>query len=218
MLTFYYNPVSANARRVWVALLEKQIPFEPVLVNLDGDQFDHNFTAVNSLQRVPVIVDNGFRVIESLAILDYLEAKYPTRSLMPSTPEDIATVRMVEMVAVSELQTAMLILTQPLVGLDVDAQKLDTSKERVNAVTKFYENLLGGHAYFIGEELTLADIVAGTLVPSLPLFGFSLDPYPGLKAWLERLAVRESWRQTTPSPEVLTGALPNIKKILERRS
>ncbi len=146
MLTFYYNPVSANARRVWVALLEKQIPFEPVLVNLDGDQFNRNFTAVNSLQRVPVIADNGFRVIESLAILDYLEAKYPTRSLMPSNPEDIATVRMVEMVAVSELQTAMLILTQPLVGLNVDAQKLDASKERVNAVTKFYENLLGGHA------------------------------------------------------------------------
>lgn len=187
-------------------------------MNLDGDQFDRNFTAVNSLQRVPVIVDNGFRVIESLAILDYLEAKYPTRSLMPSTPEDIATVRMVEMVAVSELQTAMLILTQPLVGLNVDAQKLDASKERVNAVTKFYENLLRGHAYFVGEGLTLADIAAGTLVPSLPLFGFSLDPYPGLKAWLERLAARESWRQTTPSPEAVTAALPNIKKILERRS
>ena len=38
MLKFYYLPLSVNARRVWVALLEKQIPFEPILLNLDGDQ------------------------------------------------------------------------------------------------------------------------------------------------------------------------------------
>jgi len=218
VLKFYYNPVSGNARRVWVALLEKQIPFELILVNLDGDQFDNDFTAVNSLQRVPVIVDNGFRVIESLAILDYLEAKYPTRSLMPSNPENIATVRMVEMVAVNELQLAMLLLTRPLVGLDADNQKLDAAKDRVVSVMQLYENLLGNHSYFVGEELTLADIVAGTLLPSLPLFGFSLGLYPRLKAWLERLAMRESWQQTTPQPEVVEAALPNIRKILERRS
>ncbi len=218
MLKFYYNPVSANVRRVWVALLEKQIPFEPILVNLDGDQFDNDFTAVNLFQRVPVIVDNGFRVIESFAILDYLEAKYPTRSLMPSNPEDVAIVRMVEMVAVNELQPSMLLLTRPLVGLDVDNQKLDAINERVISVMQFYENLLGEHSYFVGEEFTLADIVAGTLLPSLYLFGFSLDSYPRLKAWLERLAIRESWRQTTPQPEVVEAALPNIRKILERRS
>ena len=218
MLKFYYNPVSANVRRVWVALLEKQIPFEPILVNLDGDQFDNDFTAVNLFQRIPVIVDNGFRVIESFAILDYLEAKYPTRSLMPSNPEDIATVRMVEMVAVNELQPSMLLLTRPLVGLDVDNQKLDATKERVVSVMQFYENLLGKHSYFVGEELTLADVVAGTLFPSLYLFGFSLDSYPRLKAWLERLAIRESWQQTMPQPEVVEAALPNIRKILERRS
>ena len=88
---------------VWVTLLEKQIPFESILVNLDDDQFGNDFTAVNPLQRVPAIVDNGFWVIESLAILDYLEAKYPMPSLMPSEPENIAIVRMVEMLAVNEL-------------------------------------------------------------------------------------------------------------------
>ena len=103
MLKFYNNPVSGNARRVWVTLLEKQIPFESILVNLDDDQFGNDFTAVNPLQRVPAIVDNGFWVIESLAILDYLEAKYPMPSLMPSEPENIAIVRMVEMLAVNEL-------------------------------------------------------------------------------------------------------------------
>ncbi len=218
MLKFYYNPLSSNALRVWVALLEKQIPFEQILVNLDGDQLDADFTAVNPLQRIPVIIDNGFRVIESLAILDYLEAKYPTRSLMPSKPEDIAKVRMVEMLAVSELQPATIPMTRLLVGLDVDDRKLDAAKGRIISVIQFYEDLLGDHSYFVGEEITLADIVAGTMVPSLPMFGFSLDLYPRLKAWSERLSMRESWQQITPKPEVMEAALPMVRKILEQRS
>ena len=55
MLKFYYNPVSVNARRVWITLLEKQIPFEPILIRLDDDQFSDEFTAINPLQRVPAI-------------------------------------------------------------------------------------------------------------------------------------------------------------------
>jgi glutathione S-transferase len=218
MLKFYYNPVSINARRVWVTLLEKQIPFEPILMNLDGDQFDNDFISVNPLQRVPVVINDGLRVVESLAILDYLEAKYPDRALMPSEPEDVAKVRMVEMIAVNELQPATIPLTRLIAGLDVDDQKLDAAKERVIAVLQFYENLLDKHSYFVQKELTFADIVAGTLVPSLPLFGFSLEVYPRLKAWSERLAIRESWQQTMPQPEVIEAALPNIRKILERRS
>jgi glutathione S-transferase len=218
MLKFYYNPVSGSALRVWIALLEKEIPFEPIIVNLDGDQFDEGFTNINPLQRIPVVIDNGVRVVESLAILDYLEAKYPAKSLMPSGAEDIAKVRMVEMIAINELQPALLLLTRPLVGLDVDDRKLEAAKERIVAVLMFFEDLLSDNSYFVGAEITLADIVAGTLVTSLPMMGFSLDKYPRLTAWLERLAMRQSWRQTTPTPEAVVAALPNIKRILERRS
>ncbi len=62
MLQFYYAPLSVNARRIWIALLEKHIPFEPILLNLDGDQFSAEFTAINPLQRVPVVVDDGLRI------------------------------------------------------------------------------------------------------------------------------------------------------------
>lgn len=212
MLKFYFNPISVNARRVWVALLEKQIPFEPTLVNLDGDQFHDDFTAINPLQRVPVIVDDGFRVVESLAILDYLEAKHPTPSLMPSAPEAIAIVRMVETITVVELQPATIPLTRPLVGLDVEPWKLEAAQQRITIALQFLEELLNGKTYFVNEELTLADVVAGTLIPSLPL-----ENYPHLKAWSERLAQRESWQQTVADLASIEAALPNIQKILERR-
>lgn len=218
MLQFYYNPISVNARRVWVTLLEKQIPFEPIVVNLDGDQFHDDFTAINPLQRVPVIVDEGLRVVESLAILDYLEARYPLPALMPQEVSAIAVVRMVEMIAVNELQPATMPLMRSLLQLEVAPHTLDLSRQRILSVMQFYEMLLDRHTYFAGEDITLADIVAGTLVPALSLFGFTLEAYPRVRAWLERLVTRPSWQQTTPPQEVIEAALPNIRRILERRS
>ena len=52
MLKLYYTPISMNSRRVWVALLEKQIAFEPIALNLDGDQFKPDFLAINPFHRI----------------------------------------------------------------------------------------------------------------------------------------------------------------------
>ncbi|EDX83528.1 Glutathione S-transferase, N-terminal domain protein [Synechococcus sp. PCC 7335] len=213
MLKFYYHPISINARRVWVALLEKQIAFEPILIDLSGEQFSEEFSAINPLQRVPVIDDEGFRVIESLAILDYLEAKHPTPALMPTEPEAIVIVRMVEMITVGELQSAMFPLTRPAVGLEVEAHKLEAAQQRVTTILDFFETLLGNKPYFAGSEFTRAEVVTGTMVSSLPLEG-----HPRLKEWATRLADRESWQQTEAQPEDIEAALPLIKDILKRRS
>ena len=59
MLKFYYHPLSSLARRVWIGLLEKNIPFELIQVSLkDGEQFKPEFLAINPFHHVPVIVDN----------------------------------------------------------------------------------------------------------------------------------------------------------------
>lgn len=47
MLTFYYNPLSPNVRRVWLTLLEKGVTFDTVLVKLDGDQLQPEFLEIN---------------------------------------------------------------------------------------------------------------------------------------------------------------------------
>jgi glutathione S-transferase len=37
MLTFYHHPLSPISRRVWLALLEKKIAFQPIIVDLRGN-------------------------------------------------------------------------------------------------------------------------------------------------------------------------------------
>jgi glutathione S-transferase len=217
MLKFYYAPISANARRVWITLLEKQIPFEPIIVNLDGEQFQSEFTAINPLQRVPAIVDNQLRIFESLAILDYLEAKYPVPELIPKALDELAISRMISMVSLTELQPAAIVLTKQLLELEIDPKSVEKARQRAISILQFFEDTISDRLYFTGNTFTVADIVAGTLVPSAAMFGISLDPYPRLKAWIERLSQRESFRQTEPTPEQIQAALPTIKKIIETR-
>jgi len=191
MIQLYYARPSAYARPVWLALIEKQLPFELVAVDLRGEQFEESFQAVNPFGHVPVLVDDGFRVIECNAILDYLEAKYPMRSLVPKNPEAISKMKMVQSIAFSELLPAFF----RMVAYSKAAVEADYGRLRMMNTLSFLENLLGEARYFAGEQLTLAEIVAGTLVYRVDAVGVPLADYPRLKAWSDRLIVRPTWQQ-----------------------
>ncbi len=211
MLKLYHYPISFNSRRVWVALLEKNLEFELVSIDLNGEQLQPEFLELNPFHHIPVLVDNGFRVLESLAILDYLEAKYPTPALLPTDAETLATVRMVEMVTVNELIPALSPLNQQWLGLgENNSQKLEQAKQQITTVLAFFEQLLGKQHYFGKEQLTLAEVVAGTVVSILPFLGVSLSEYPQLNAWTERLNQRPAWAITQPSLKEIEAVKSDI--------
>jgi glutathione S-transferase len=218
MLTFYSHPLSGNARRVWIALLEKNIPFEQINLKLDGDQRSPEFTDINPLQRIPAIVDDGFQVVESLAILDYLEAQYPDPPLMPKDVQSMTKVRMAEMAIATDLQPMIRPLMQDAMQMPVEATQLTSAKERIKVVLNFFENrLLVGDPYFLGANFSLADVVAGTMIGYVPLFGMPLDNLPKIATWLEVLSQRPSWQQTAPPPDALESARERIKQIMKER-
>ncbi len=211
MLKLYHTAISANSRRVWIALLEKEIPFELVPLKLDGDQFQSEFLAINPFHHIPVLVDDDFRLIESLAILDYLEAKYPSPAMLPTNAKDLATVRMVEMVTDNELVPAIIRLTSQVLGcVEENPPKLEQAKQQILKVLEFFESLMD-RSYSRSDRLTLADIVAGTVVPMLPSLGVSLDDYSKLSSWSERLMSRPTWQKTQLSQEEIEACLPLMK-------
>ncbi|MBE9201176.1 MULTISPECIES: glutathione S-transferase family protein [unclassified Nodularia (in: cyanobacteria)] len=219
MLKLYYNPISINCRRVWIALLEKKLEFDLVEMKLDGDQLQQEFLAINPLHHIPVLVDDGFNVVESLAILDYLEAKSPTSPLLPTDAKNLAIARMVEMVTVNELMPAMNPLIYQMMGFagGEDSQKLEQAKHQLAKVLPFLENLLGDRPYFGSDQLTLADIVAGCAVPWLPTLGFPLIDYQKLSAWTERLMARSSWQKTQPTPEMIAAYKSQKQALAAKR-
>ena len=218
MLKFYYSQLSVNARRVWVTLLEKNLEFDPILMKLNGDQFQPEFLKLNPFHHIPVLVDNDFSIFESLAILDYLEAKYAEPSFMPQKAEEIALVRTIELVTVNELPPASIVLMKDMLEVEVAAKQIEKAKQTMATVLQYFEaNLDGNNPYFIGEQLTYADIVAGTAVDAIPLLGISLEPYPKVTVWLNNLRQRSSWQQTAPTPEQIETSKAVMKAILEKR-
>jgi glutathione S-transferase len=206
MVTLYHAPISPNSRRVWITLLEKGLEFELVEMKLDGDQLKPDFLEISPFHHIPVLVDDGFNVVESLAILDYLEAKYPTPAMLPQDAKDLAIARMVQMVTVNELLPAAMPLFPLMLGLPVaDKNKIEQAQEKCSTVLKFFENLLDDRPYFGSQNLTLAEVVAGTIIPWLPRGGISLSDYPKLSAWCDRLMARPAWQTTEATPEVIAA-------------
>lgn len=195
MLTFYYHPLSPIARRVWLFLLEKDIPFQPVVVNLrEGEQSQPEFLRLNPFHHVPIITDGEFRLIESLAILDYLESQYPVPSMLPQSAQELATMRMIQMVTVNELMPKIPVLT--------NATKMPLSKEdtkQLDTGLSFLNAQLGDHLYFGGDDLTLADFVVGATVPLMCRLGISIDSYSALSRWCNKIRTRDAWKATEPS-------------------
>src|SRR6202012_5198140 len=86
---------SAAAFRVRCAMNLKGLPFEEIMVDLDaGEQNAPAFKAINPSMSLPVLfVDDGQPLIQSLAILEYLEELYPTPALLPDDPRGRTRVR-----------------------------------------------------------------------------------------------------------------------------
>jgi glutathione S-transferase len=91
---------SSWSMRAWVLLKQAGIPFEERLVKFDsfGDpdsRFGREVRKVSPAGRVPVLVDDGFAVWDSLAIAEYAAEKFPDKQLWPQDAKKRARARSV---------------------------------------------------------------------------------------------------------------------------
>jgi glutathione S-transferase len=80
---------SSWSLRAWLLLKQAGIPFEEVKLRLDTEpasEFKHRLEGVSPAGRVPVLVDEGFAVWDTLAIAEYVAEKYPGKHLWPQAP------------------------------------------------------------------------------------------------------------------------------------
>jgi glutathione S-transferase len=215
MLEFYYHPLSPLSRRVWIALLEKEIPFASKIINLkDGEQFKPDFLAISPFHHVPVIIDDGLRVLESMAILDYLESKYPQKPLLPADSASLAKVRMAQMVANNELSALVI----PLVSETQDSVRLVQAKRKIKRILKFLAKLLEEDNYFGGDCVSLGDIVAGNSIILVSKLGFNLTQVNKIDRWCDRLMQRSAWQQTQPNDEQVEIFKQTVQALIASRS
>ncbi len=90
---------SSWSMRPWVLLKQLQIPFEEVIVRFDsfeaGSGFKRALAGVNPVGKVPVLLDDGFAVWDTLAIMEYLAERFPAKGLWPQERQARARARSV---------------------------------------------------------------------------------------------------------------------------
>lgn len=217
MIKFYSNHLSNNCRRVWITLLEKKLDFETIELKLDGDQFEPDFLSINPFHQIPVLVNNDLTVLESLAIMDYLEAQYPEPALLPKSPPTLAKVKTIELININHLVNSVDPLLRQKMSLSVKTRALDIACGKINSVLNFYEDNLQEDSYFIAGQFTLADIVAGVSVSFLDWLDFPLNNYPKVENWLAKLQQRDSWQQSKLTSPQIEAERSRIVKILRSR-
>ena len=88
---------SSWSMRPWVLLKQLQIPFDEVMVRFDSFDTDSAFKRaladVNPVGKVPVLVDEGFAVWDTLAITEYLAERFPEHGVWPQDRQARARAR-----------------------------------------------------------------------------------------------------------------------------
>jgi len=177
---------SSAAYRVRIALNLKGLAVEHVFVHLaKGEQVAPDFLAVNPQKVVPVLEDGGLRVIQSLAILEYLDETHPEPPLLPRGAADRARVRGLAQIVACEIhplnnRRVLNYLTGPM-GLAEEA-KLAWYRHWIAEGMGALEALLAGSpdtgAFCHGDTPGLADACLVPQVFNARRLGCPLDGYP----------------------------------------
>ncbi len=198
---------STYVRTVRMLLAEKGVSdYEQVPVNvLAGEPKQPEHLKRHPFGKVPVVDIDGFRLIETPAILRYLDAVLPGKKVVPSEPKAGArsdmTVCMLDSYGYGALLGGVVAyhLFPDFVGGKNEAmhhQGIETGKLTVNEIMK----LKGEDAFIAGPEASIADFYLA------PIFAYiTMTPHKdeflalsGVKAWWDKVSVLPSFTATEP--------------------
>ncbi len=193
---------SSAAYRVRIALALKGVRYESVPVNLlKGEQRSAAYEAVNPQRRIPSLDIGDAVLLQSPAILEYLDEVHPDPPLLPMGAVQRAKVRAVCSIIACDIHSlnnsgTLAYLKGPL-GHDqaaVDAWYAHWVREGFDAI----ERLLEPGPYAFGTRPTLADVYLVPQVFNARRFNFSLEAYPRIAAVDAVCSGHEAFRAAAP--------------------
>ena len=194
MLTLFDDVFSPYARKVRIALYEKDVPFERVRA-LHGDCNRTDFLHVNPRAEVPALVDGDFQLFDSTVICEYIEDRYPDPPLYPKDAERRATCRLIEDLADTQLDAALYAITLIEFGRGESHPAMhDAAARDMRRLYGDLERHVAEKHFFCGDEFSIADIAVAPHVMAATFLGFSPDPaqQPNLAHWMDRVQERPS--------------------------
>ncbi|MEE1613033.1 glutathione S-transferase family protein [Microvirga sp. CF3016] len=203
-MKLYSGPVSLFSRKVEIALHEKGLAFEQILVPFTQTKGysprNPDVMAINPKGQVPVLIDGNLSLYDSTVILEYLEDAYPDPALYPKSPHERARCRLFDLFADEVMLAPLRFLMHRTEPKPDERERWDAkeikAREAEPALAGHFAELdrrLQGQDYFCGG-FSAADIaVFMTVFWTRRLGGPSLRRHDNLGAWYARLSRRPAF-------------------------
>jgi glutathione S-transferase len=186
--------------RASIVLQEKKLAFTPVFFQVG--KRPPEMEAVGPYAKSPTLIDGETKVWDAQIVIEYLEERYPTPSLMPADAAQRAQVRMLNARVARELESrAGAAMVELFMKPQPDQAKLEEAKSGFVGALEGWDRYLEGRTFLVGDTLSLADVTLYTVFPSMHrLTGIEVPAErKNLRAWLERMSARPTTPLLEPS-------------------
>jgi len=199
-IKLYRYPLSGHSHRVELMLALLDLPYEAIDVDLaNGAHKAPDFLKLSPFGKVPAIDDNGFTLSDSNAILVYLVQTYaPNSNWMPRDPKQAAEVQRWLTIAADQIFSgpcAARLVT--LFGAPIDHQ---AAIGKAHALFEIMDAHLSDRQWLASDTISIADVAGYSYIAHAPEGGVSLDAYPHIRSWLDRIEQQPHFVAMAASP------------------
>lgn len=198
-MKLYHFPPSTNSLKVRIALMEKGLEFESVVIDLTKrEQKAPDYLKIHPFGQVPALDDDGFVVYDSTVINEYLEDEYPHPPLLPPDSEGRAHARLMEDYRDNHVNPHFVTLIHEYRKPEEerDVTLIRNTQANIGSAFAALEIALQGKEYLAGP-FSLADIAFMPNIALLDRFSVPLEPdLENVASWIERLRARASYSAT----------------------
>lgn len=181
----YYR--SSTSYRLRILLNLKDIAHRTMAVALDkGEQRDAAFLAINPMGGLPVLEIDGLRLVQSPAIIDYIEEHYATPRLLPGAIEPRQRVREIASLVACDIHPLnnLRVLKHLRGTYDADDAAIAAwYRHWIDAAFPALEQMVTANdsaAFCVGESVTLADVYLVPQIYNATRFDVDMTAYPQL--------------------------------------
>lgn len=197
-LKLYYHPFASFCQKALIALYEKEVAFEPVLVDLGDPPSAAMLKSIWPIRKFPVLVDeaSGLTLPESSVIIEYLDGLFPDGArLVPQDSERAVEARLWDRIfdQYVALNVTKIVVDRLRPAGSKDAIGVADAQAQMRTVYGLIEEQVAGKSWAIGDEFSLADCAAAPALFYANLVLPFQESHPAAAAYLQRLIERPSF-------------------------
>ena len=198
MYTLYGFPKTRSVRVAW-ALEEMGLEYSYQLVNLrKGDHLSESFRMLSPTAKIPLLQTEEGVISESAAIVTWLADKHGYQEFIPKLGTlERGKFEQMMLYLVTELEQPLWAQAKHTFALPEDKRvekMLEVAAWEFSRALKVFSELLGDDEYLVGNQFTVADIVAGHLLAWAKGNGISFNDGK-VASYAERVLGRDAYRR-----------------------